>query len=103
MCLLPVIVQDAQVSSFDEVTQDKQEDESYLQYECILSYLITFRFEMLREKSSAVKHYQYLKVGLLLTLCTTLNFLEQISVIYDGEKKKKPKQEKTIKKVLEVK
>lgn len=32
---------------------------------------------------------QYLKLGLLLTFCTMLNFLEQISIIYEGKKPQK--------------
>lgn len=52
---------------------------------------------MLREKSSAMQHYQDLKLGLLLTLCTMLNFMEQVSIIYD---EKKPQKQKDYKKVI---
>lgn len=41
---------------------------------------------MLREKSLATQDKQYLKLGLLWTFCTMLNFLEQISIIYENKK-----------------
>lgn len=70
------------------LNQDKQENESYLWCELVVLYSITFTSEMLREESSAMWDKQYLKLVLLLTFFTVLNFLEQISIIYEGKKKK---------------
>lgn len=69
------------------LNQDKQENESYLWCELLVLYSITFTTEMLREESSAVRDKQYLKLVLLLTFFTVLNFLEQISIIYEGKKR----------------
>lgn len=71
----------------NSLNQDKQENESYLWCELLVLYSITFTSEMLREESSAVRDKQYLKLVLLLTFFTVLNFLEQIPIIYEGKKR----------------